>query len=287
MQIKHTMRLAVHLHIYYTDMWKDIKTYLENMKDYPYHLYVTLTKDNDEIIQEIKKFHKNTTIYIVENRGYDVGGFVYFLNKIDLEQYDLIIKLHTKNRNGCETLINHRYISRNDWYHLLFEGILGSNALFKKNIAKFEANNDLGMIGSKYLITSNIKNCREVKAGVQELMVKFGYSKPQTITFVAGTMFIVRNHLLKQIKDSFSIGDFEISNPNIKDGTLAHILERVFGCIVIAQGYRLNGYDKNSSIGCSSLLRTASNFVYRKKITKNNYLLIKIFKLPVYHRKLI
>ncbi len=279
------MKIAVHLHIHYLEMWNEIKGYLHNIGDYPYHLFVTLTKENDDLIHKIKEYHKDATIYIVENRGYDVGAFVYFLHQIDLKQYDIIIKLHTKNKVGYDTLINHRYISRKDWSELLYSGLLGSHALFIKNLYKFEVKQNLGMIGSKYLITSNVKNAKGVESGVKDFMIKLGYIKSEKITFVAGTMFMVRSHLLQQIKENFSINDFEISDPEIKDGTLAHILERIFGCLVVANGYTINGYDKNYYFECASILKTIRHFIYCRKITNHDYLLIKICKLPVYHRK--
>lgn len=287
MQIKNDIKIAVHLHLYYFEMWDEIKSYLENIGNYPYHLYITITNNNTHIIEKIKKFHKETTILNVANRGYDVGGFVYFLHTIDLKKYDIIIKIHTKNKKGCDTLMNHRYISRKDWFNLLYQGLLGSNTLFLKNLYKFNIEVDLGMIGSRYLITSNIKNIREVKSGVCNVMEKLGYKKPERITFVAGTMFMIRSHLLQKVKDNFTINDFDISDANVKDGTLAHILERVFGCLVIANGYKIKGYDKNNLFEYASIIRTIRNFIYYRKITKNNYMLVKVFKLPIYHRKQI
>ena len=282
-----SMRLAVHLHLYYLEMWEEIKGYLLNIGEYPYHLYVTLNQDNPEIIEKIKRFHQNTTIFIVANRGYDVGPFIYFLHQINLDEYDLIIKLHTKCKTGYDTLINHHYVSRKFWSNLLFEGILGSNKLFQKNIKAFKRQKDLGMVASKYLITSNIKNSTEVRTGVQKIMKQLENIVPNTITFVAGTMFIVRSHLLQQIKDNFELKDFEHTDGTIKDGTLAHILERVFCCLVTTKGYKIKGFDKNNSFIVNGTALMMKHFFFRKKITKSDHLLIKVCKVPVYHRKLI
>lgn len=281
------LSIAVHLHLYYVEMWDEIKEYLCNIGEYPYHLYITLNQNNPEIIEKIKNFHQNTTIFIIENRGYDVGPFIYFLHQIDLNEYDLIIKLHTKGKTGCDTIINHHYVSRKFWSNLLFEGILGSNELFTKNIKAFEQQKDLGMVASKYLITSSIKNSKEVKTGVQEIMKKMGNMVPDVITFVAGTMFIVRSHLLQQIKDNFELKDFDMTDGSIKDGTLAHILERVFGCLVIAKGYKIKGFDKNNGFIANETSLIMKHFFYYKKITKSHHLLIKVCKIPVYHKKIV
>ena len=55
MQIKNDIKIAVHLHLYYFEMWDEIKSYLENIGNYPYHLYITITNINTHIIEKIKK----------------------------------------------------------------------------------------------------------------------------------------------------------------------------------------------------------------------------------------
>ena len=283
----HAFSLAVHLHLYYCDMWEEVKHYLVNIGDYPYHLYVTLTYNDCDIIQKIKEFHRETDIFIIQNRGYDVGPFIYFLQQIDLNSYDLILKIHTKNYlSGPDTFINHQYISRHKWFLLLFGGLLNSKKLFAKNMEKFFQNKKLGMVASKYLITSDVVNSRVVSKNVKKIMKNLGFINFNKTLFVAGTMFMVRSKLLQKIKDNFNFDDFDLTDATVKEGTLAHTLERVFGCVVIAQGYQIKGFDVNHAFECQNSLLSICNFFYRRKITKRNYDLIKICKIPVYHRKL-
>ncbi len=281
------LSLAVHLHLYYFDMWQNIEKYLKNLGDYKYHLYVTMVKDNPAVVKQIKAFHPDTTFFVIPNKGYDVGPFIYFLNKIDLKQYDLILKIHTKNnRAGCNTLINRRFISRKVWFKLLLSGLCGSSDLFKKNIAAFEAMPKLGMVGSRYLITSGARASFRAKEDVKKLMSLLGYAAPQDITFVAGTMFIVRAQLLEKIKAHFTLADFEPTNGRIKDGTLAHTLERVFGCLTIANGYTIQGFEHDYWFVCSNVFSRIARFICQAKRTQNNRFLIKIFKIPVFHKKI-
>lgn len=269
-------------------MWSQIKQYLVNIGDYPYSLFVTMNEEDDDIIRDIKQFHKETSVFIVENKGYDIGPFVYFLNKIDLSKYDLILKIHTKdNKAGCDTLLNHRYVSRKYWFQLLIEALIGSKRIVLKNINAFQNNKKLGMIGSKYCITSNYKNAIDVKDKVIEIMNGFNFTNFLPITFVAGTMFFVRSKILQKVKENYTINDFDITDNQVKDGTLAHALERVFGCLVIAQGYQIQGYDRNRSFEYQSIAKLLQRFIFQKKITKKNYLQVKILKFPIYHRKII
>lgn len=285
---KNYLSLAVHLHLYYFEMWENVRGYLKNIGDYPYRLYVTITRDNPELIRKIKEFHPDTVILVVENRGYDIGPFIYFLHKIDLRKYDLILKIHTKNNQpGTMTILNKRYISREYWFELLFGALLGSEKLFAKNIRAFVDNLNLGMIGSKYLISSDPASSLKVRAEVMKAMPRLGYKPPQRITFVAGSMFIIRSVLLQKIKNNYVLSDFSPTDGAVKDGTLAHVLERVFGCVTVAEGYKIKGFDRNRSFEFQGTLQYVRNFICRRKITRSNNLIIKVFKVPVYHRKII
>lgn len=278
------MKLAVHLHLYYLEQWNETKEYLRNIDNNPYDLYVSLTQDNPVLIQKIKEFHQETKFFVVENRGYDVGAFIYFLHQISLSDYDLILKLHTKGKNGSDWRIGSYPISREYWSKLLFAGLLGSREVFAKNMQAFAEFPELGMIGSKYLITSNLKNYKPVYQQVQELMKKITGHSSKKIKFVAGTMFMVRSCLLQKIKDNIVFEDFEPTDKEIKDGTLAHILERVFGCLVIESGYEIKGFDTDIRFVLSSFVLPLKKFLFSKTL-KRNLLKIKICKIPVYWRK--
>ena len=52
--------IAVHLHLYYTDMWQELSQQLRNIEGTPYELFVTLVEDNPELISKIKQFHQQT-----------------------------------------------------------------------------------------------------------------------------------------------------------------------------------------------------------------------------------
>ncbi len=281
------LSLAVHLHVYYSHMWPLMKQYLSNIADYPYHLFVTLQQKDVNLIEQIRAFHADTTFITVDNRGYDIGPFIYVLNSLNLDEYDLIMKIHTKNNtDGEDILLNHRYVNRKYWFQLLMEAVLGSPQIFAANISAFQTNPRLGMIGSKYCTTNHYRDVKEVQESVVKIMNELGFSDVLPITFVAGTMFMVRSSVLKIIQHKFTMDDFTATDGKVKDGTLAHVLERVFGCLVVAQGYKIKSFSRNIKFEIEGLKIWLKNFIYRKKITKSNYLQIKIFKIPVYRRKI-
>lgn len=277
------LKVAVHLHLHYLEMWDCLERYLENMAGDPFDLYVTMTTHNPGMEQRIKQKHPNAVIWVVENRGYDVGPFVYFLNQIDLKKYDLILKIHTKNTKGFVGVrIKHRLISRKLWFEMLIGALIGSKEIFKKNIEKFERKPQLGMVGSRYLIVSAHKYCKGMIGEVESLLAQMSPLSVSEIKFVAGTMFLVRSELMQKIKDNVSFEDFEYTQAGVKDGTLAHVMERVLGGVVIASGYKLKGYDN----GLKLMINRFLDYFVTRKITKNNHLLIKFCKIPIYRKKL-
>ena len=69
-------------------MWENIKnSYLVNL-DSDYFLYVTMNEDNEEIKKDILSFHPNSKIVKIENLGFDIGPFIYFLHDINLDEYN-------------------------------------------------------------------------------------------------------------------------------------------------------------------------------------------------------
>lgn len=278
------LKLAVHLHIYYQQMWDDIRAYLENIGDYPYHLCVTLSADNNELKKQISDFHPDCEFAVLENRGYDVAPFIWFLHHTDLQKYDLILKIHTKNRfGGADTLINGRYLSRKLWWNCLIGDLIGSAKIFKNNIKAFK-DEKLGMIGSRYLITADDSNSAPVRRSVISHMKKLGYQNFEFL-YVAGTMFFVRASLMQVIKENYDFKDFELTDAKIKNGSLAHVMERLFGCVVGAQGYTIKGIYFAVNISMKAQIIRIKRFFYQKKKTQKGFLIVKICKIPVWHQK--
>lgn len=293
-----TPTIAVHLHIFYTDMWDLMRSYLTNLQGTPYHLYVTLIRENRQLAEKIKSFHAESTIWVVENRGYDVGPFLYFLHQIDLSQYDYILKLHTKGnmpdgiREVCE-----RYMGKTWWRTLMLQSVLGSKQQVLNNLEIFEQNPKVGMLGSEYLIVDTRFDTDIMRDYLQSTLEKLGYSNTRHDTFIAGTIFMVRSSLMQIIKDNFTLADFEPSQKGCHDGTLAHVMERLLGILPQVQGYTLQGVGKNKRyerirawqpilLSAYGIWFRIRNFIFRRVETKSKHLLIKICKIPVWYSAL-
>lgn len=279
--------VAVHLHLFHHDMWEGFAEHLNNLDNCRYMLFVTLVVANPDLEKRIKAFKADAKIHLVPNNGYDVGPFVHFLNHINLDDYDYILKLHSKSLRGRSMVrIDGKYITRRYWYKLLMESLIGTNKIWNKNISLFEQDEKLGMVGSKYLIVNEEYTSEVVAEKLPEAMERVGFDGCCPIKFIAGTMFIARAKLFKSLAKAYTtIDEFEESNPQMLDGTLAHVLERVLGCMILKQGYSIKGVSKDFIFEIYSFILAVKRFLFQKKTTRSNKTLIKVCKIPVYSRK--
>lgn len=281
-------KILVHCHVYYPHMWAELKNYIQNIAPHPFDLYVTLVEKHSDIIDDVKRTFPNAKVEIVENRGYDIGPFIHVLNQVDLDDYEYVIKIHSKGTSdkGCRLYINGVRLTQKLWHRFLLEGILRSPKFFQKIMSRFEENPKLGMVGAKKLITSDDKVSEQLRSDIEKQMKEMGFAKPKEIRFIAGTMFMCRAKLLNPIKSKFMLHDFAPTDGSVKDGTLAHVLERVLGTSVIAQGYEIQGYDCNLFMILRGIELSLRRFIYQSKVTNNGSHLVKICKLPIYSKKI-
>ena len=276
-------KIAVHLHLFYLEQLDDLLVRLQNLTDYPYDLFVTMVDDNAEAKQKILTFKSDAKIWMVPNLGYDVGPFIDFLHQIDLEAYDYIIKIHTKRTQDDKYCIfnGHRF-DMQVWREMLLDAIISPKAAVN-NLQILEQNPRIGMIGSDYVLTDEEFTYRNMEEEIAEEMVKIGLKMPQDRHFVAGTMFWARAKMLQPFL-AYEIENFAASDEQVHDETLAHVLERMFGLAVTAQGYQIIGMHFKSFF-LTFLKATLKRFLFQKKKTRKGYLIVKICKIPVYYRK--
>lgn len=275
------MKLAVHLHLYYHEQLSTIIGYLRSLHGIDYDLFVTLTEKSDDSQKQIRDFKPDAIIMMVNNRGYDIGPFIKFLNRIDLDKYDYILKLHTKGRqNECWTKINHYRLDNTLWHDILFSALLKSPDRVAKNFKILAENPEIGMLGAAYCLTDEPQLYADLLEGINAELQTMGFKPRAKLSFIAGTMFLARAGLFKPLQ-KYKISDFMPTDGKIKEGTKAHIFERLFGAVIEAQGYQIYGI-RQHSYGARLVLAAIRRFFYQKKHTKSGKTLIKICKIPVY-----
>lgn len=224
-QINHK-KVCVILHLYYVDLWGYFLPYLKRI-DTDIDLYVTITDGHsgsftdihDAIMSEFPQSH----IYSLPNRGMDVAPFLYVMNEISLSKktYDVIIKLHSKKS------LAHSFELGERWRNQLTDALLGSLPKIQNNYLSC-LNSNSKMVGSSAWILN------EKVSGFEQQF----FSENINFTdyeFIGGTMFMVDFNLImdwfleqsiyKRFYNQFEDG-------YIGDGSIAHQLERVLGCLV-------------------------------------------------------
>lgn len=267
--------LAV-VHIFYPDLWPELKKCLLNISGC-LDLYVTLVEENEKLYFDILENFPGAKIEIVDNRGYDIGPFLHVINKIKINKYHFIIKLHTK---------------RNVPYSFTLKGKWVGGALFRKIALEFCSSSErwnsslikmnipsVGMVGSPLCIIGKIFDYTSNYALVYQVMQKLGLNWNGAGEYVVGTMFVVKSSLLEPLQGKFTLEDFEVPERRKGDG-LPHAIERVLGYMVYAQGANVVAWD-GTNTARQTLLWKLRSLVFEIKYTRRRRI-IRVFRIPVF-----
>lgn len=276
--------LAVHLHIHYQEQLDEILSRLANLQGVEYDLFVTLTDEDEQVRAKIKAFKPEAKIIKVENRGYDIGPFVEFLHCINLDDYQYVLKLHTKAKHSQNyTHLNNMRFDNTLWGKVLWDALLATPKRVRKDMQILE-NPQVGMLSSKYCINKEERNYKKLLTQINQKLEELKLHKTERPEFVAGSMFYAKAKLLKPLLN-LQISDFAPTDAKVKEGTLAHVVERVLGEVIKEQGYEI--YGVNDWYPLFLCWKAAlKRFVYQRKVTQNGKLLIKVLKLPIYSKKI-
>lgn len=238
-------RICIICHIHYPELWREIRKYLGNLLKYSdFDLFVTLTEKSQHMQEEIissfdnkkernRGYIKNISL-VTNNNGADILPFIETINKINLDNYDLVYKIHTK-RNLPELFdtpanINKKfYIGKMLWRNFLLSAILGKKTT-KKVLLAFK-NKKNGSVGFKPLIASFDTK----KSSMPLLAERTGVQNIQNYHFFAGTIFAIRAHILKPLQNKFEKKDF--IDKNGKFPLLCYRLEHFLGYLTESAGY--------------------------------------------------
>lgn len=276
-------RHCVILHLYYQYMWDEIKEYLLNLQEVSdFDLFITCTEENIELFEKIySSFNSNVNIKIdlIENtKGADIYPFFYILNKINLDNYNLVYKIHTKQNfsnkihRRLPNITNIKfYIGYKLWRIFLLEAILGKNNVIDV-INLFNNNPQTGMAGfGPLLVKYRTSQHMEYPYNFDTISSEYKFKQLEEFKYYVGTIFTIRAHLLKCLQNKYTKSDFEIKTDE-KFIRLAWIMEAFLGYIVEAQGYKIESIynDKKIKFIMEFLSHKITLFLYKYYI--NHYI---------------
>lgn len=233
--MKNKPKILVHLHLYYHNQLNFMLKKLSNVCNCDWDLYVTTCEINDKICRRIKKLKPDANIVLVKNIGYDIWPFIQILNKINLSDYDFVLKLHTKNYRKTNQYFGKGY----SWRDYLIYPLLSNKKTFSDNINLLMSDKTIGLLASETILTQMNSEYSEDNELFEEVCQKYNL-KVTKGNFVAGTMFIIKAKCLEVIKNlNLSENDFPDKQCTKGMQTIAHVIERLFARIVEMENLKI------------------------------------------------
>ena len=159
------MNLLVVVHIYYEELWPELAALLVQLHD-PFDLRVTCVQHLEVISAIVHAEFPDAQVELVENRGFDVGPFLHVIDSVDLDDYDAVVKLHTKRD------IPPHYDMRVDVTGSRFRNLLLAFATSPESwqSALGMLKGDVGMVGEGTLFLNQFSDTLRDYRGVLDVM---------------------------------------------------------------------------------------------------------------------
>ena len=228
------LRIGLHLHIFYEDLFMELMRRLEVNKVRP-DLLITIAatiQDTTAIMEKLKSYPEKVEIRIVKNRGRDIGAFLTEFGPMLIERYDIIGHLHTKKTVHIEKSTATR------WREFLLENLLGGRLPMADIIlGAMSENENMGLV---FPSDPNLSDWDKNSLMGKKLLLQLGIDRfYEQFNFPIGNMFWARTLALKSLLDlNLRYEDYP-EEPIPGDGTILHALERVTAFVVEKEGYQI------------------------------------------------
>lgn len=247
--------LAVICHMFYLEMLDEFQRYLLNI---PFSFDLFVTTDSEDKKSTIEKAFwgwdkGKVEIRLAPNRGRDIAPKLIACRDI-YDRYEFFLALHTKKTPHYEPL--------REWRPYLWQTVLGSGKIVESVFECFRVDPKLGIIAPQHM--EQIRpflgwgwNFKSAKETARRMGVRI--SLDRRLDFPSGSMFWARSAALKPLLDcNFSLDEFPNETGQI-DGTLSHIIERLFFFSCERAGYRWIKIIRPTSSGGTQRIRWAES----------------------------
>lgn len=234
--------VALFMHIYYPEMIPEMRAYAENMPPYADIYISTNTKEKKAAIEAgMRGVGNKLTVVIVENRGREYAGFFIGLRSY-VRNYDYICIVH-----GKKSRYEKPYIIGDSFSYHCFENTLATADFVHNVLATFEENPRLGLLvpptpeHGMYYSTIG-REWRGDYPGLVETMKGWGIKAPtdpnKPPVAPLGGFFWFRSTALQKLFDhDFEYEVFPEEPCTTVDGTIMHIIERIYPFVAQDAGY--------------------------------------------------
>lgn len=230
-------RLLVHLHLFYTVQTDYFLEKLSSIGNCDWTLFLTLPEPSEEIERKFRSFHNDTVVMYPGNRGYDLWPFIYVLQSVDLDEWDYILKLHTKSFQDNAAVNGIRYRGYR-WRDKIVDTYLKDRRTFCRMISLIDSP-DTGMLCNR-LFYRNVSGGLPEDLSILEKELKRVGIVSGDRHFCAGSIFMAKAAPFKQLQTPLINADiFGEKAESHTFGTMAHVYERIVSIVVTAAGLRI------------------------------------------------
>lgn len=240
-----SLRTAVCAHIFYPDMLPEMLHYASHVPS-PVSLFVT-TDNADKKADLERQLHTSPDAghfdsievrLVSTNDGRDISALlVDCADVISNPEFDLVIKMHSKRSVQDPQSVS-------SWFRRhLFENLFSTKSHVDHIYRRFAEEPQLGIVFPPVIhmgLPTMGNGWTANRLPAEALRKRLGINIPfdtHTPLSPYGSMFIARREtLLPLVEAAFTPEEFP-SGGNYRDGSLAHVLERLYSYVVFSQGY--------------------------------------------------
>jgi glycosyltransferase involved in cell wall biosynthesis len=236
MKDEQQLRAALHIHVFFVDLFEDI---LQRLEGQNFHLDLLISVPSLVIAEEVGRLVSGYTngavdIRIVPNRGRDIGPLLTEFNEKILQDYDVIGHIHTKKSGDVKDSTMGK-----TWVKFLLENLIGKESCMASTILeRMTRNEKLGLVFPDDPWVVGWSGNKEI---AEELARQFDINELPELyfNFPVGTMFWARTEAIKPLlTKNFSWEDYP-EEPLPYDGTVLHAFERLLPFVTEKTGYRM------------------------------------------------
>ncbi len=222
-------KVLVVVHAYWPGQFVEIISRLNRIK-MPLSVAVTIPEAEqaeavEELIQKIGTRHTVLPMR-VENKGRDIAPFLKSIEKLSGENWDLVIKVHTK-------------ASQSIWFKALLRSLLQSDRRIRRHARLLKKYPGGLIVHPLFRYPGHNQPIGEpAMQRLQSLLMSNGFPIPRKWFFPAGSMFAATPETLVAIKqegEHIGLTRFE-DEIEYSQGSSAHVYERFMGLYVCAKG---------------------------------------------------
>jgi lipopolysaccharide biosynthesis protein len=238
------LSMAVLMHVFYESMIDELMDSLDHIP-VEYDLYITTTdtmkKEHIERCLRARGREQFDVRVLESNRGRDITAFLIGLRDVlEDSKYDVMLKVHSKKSAQDGFAIG-------EWFkrHLM-ENLLSSPGYVQNVLDLFGDDESVGMvfppvvhIGYPTLGKAWYRNKKPAAALAKRLGIDVPFDANTPLS-PYGSMFYFRPATMKPLLDAkFTWADFPMEG-GYADGSLAHVVERVFSYAALSQKFMVH-----------------------------------------------